>query len=262
MGLLERLWGARWLFQALVSRELKARYSGSMLGWLWLFLPAIVLIFTYSVIFADLMKSRLPGVQTTYGYTVYLTSGMVMWQFMSELILRGKQYLVDNANLLKKNGVSKIIPLLAVAAVAAFNASVMALIFWGFLLLIGEFNLLIVPVYFLQLVVAAGWIFPLAGILALLNANVRDVGQFVDSAMQILFWATPIVYSVAIVPASIREIFQLNPFLWLIEPGRAVLLGHEIPWFAFVKALLLGIILFAIFVPFYRRNIQKVMDEL
>ena len=85
-----------------VKREFQTRYRTSMLGALWLVLQPLALIVVYTVVFSEVMKSRLPGVQSTFGYSIYLCAGVLTWGLFAEIVSRAQSVFVDNANLLKK----------------------------------------------------------------------------------------------------------------------------------------------------------------
>ncbi|STR45493.1 ABC transporter permease [Iodobacter fluviatilis] len=262
MEIIRRIFAGRWLLHAMVSREIKSRYSGSVLGIFWLFFAPVLMILTYSLVFADLMKSRLPGVNSHYAYTMYLTSGMLVWQYFAEIVGRGKLFLVENAGLLRKNNISKIIPLISVVTIALVNSLVLAGFYFIFLIILNLFSFQILAVYLLQILVITLFSFSIAGLLALAHAYVRDVGQFVDAFMQILFWATPIVYAPQILPQWAAQYIYLNPVYWVSQLGQQVVLDWPLAWNWLLNALLLSIALFLIFYIFYAKNIQKIMDDL
>ncbi|MDW5416962.1 ABC transporter permease [Iodobacter sp. CM08] len=262
MEVIKRILAGRWLLHAMVSREIKSRYSGSLLGVFWLFFAPVLMILTYSLVFADLMKSRLPGVNSHYAYTMYLTSGMLVWQYFSEIISKGKLFLVENAGLLRKNKISKIIPLVSVVVIALVNSLVLAGFYFIFLIFLGSFSFEIIAIYILQIAVITLFAFSLSGLLALAHAYIRDVGQFVDAVMQLLFWATPIVYAPQILPPWAANYIYLNPVYWVSQLGQQVVLGWPIAWNWLFYSLLLSAALFVVFYIFYSKNIQKIMDDL
>ena len=60
------------------------------------------MIVVYTVIFAEVMRSRLPGVENNFGYSIYLCAGVLTWGYFAEIVGRGQNVFLDNANLLKK----------------------------------------------------------------------------------------------------------------------------------------------------------------
>jgi lipopolysaccharide transport system permease protein len=262
LEIIKRIFASRWLLHAMVTREIKSRYSGSLLGIFWLFFAPVLMILTYSLVFADLMKSRLPGVNSHYAYTMYLTSGMLVWQYFSEVISRGKLFLVENAGLLRKNNISKIIPLMSVVVIALVNSFVLAGFYFAFLFLLNLFTFQIFAIYILQILVMTLFSFSIAGLLALAHAYVRDVGQFIDAFMQILFWATPIVYAPQILPAWAANYIYLNPVYWVSQLGQQAVLDWPIAWDWLLYSAMLSAFLFVMFYFFYSKNIQIIMDDL
>jgi lipopolysaccharide transport system permease protein len=80
--------------------------------------------------------------------------------------------------------------------------------------------------------------------------------------MQILFWATPIVYAPQILPSWATQYIYLNPVYWVSQVGQQVALDWPIAWNWLFNSLLLSITLFFVFYSFYSKNIQKIMDDL
>src|SRR4051812_25889914 len=92
-----------------VRREFASRYRNSMLGAAWLVLQPLAQILVYTLIFANVMRARLPGVDTTFGYSVFLCAGILTWALFAEIIARSQGMFLDYANLLKKLSFPRIV---------------------------------------------------------------------------------------------------------------------------------------------------------
>src|SRR5881394_167035 len=96
------IWRYRNFVLGAVRREFELRYRGSMLGSLWNVLNPLAMIAVYTIIFSGLMQARLPGVDSTFAYSIYLCAGIFSWGLFTEIVSRGQTVFLDNANLIKK----------------------------------------------------------------------------------------------------------------------------------------------------------------
>ena len=95
-----------WQFRAFVlgsiRRDIESQFRGSLLGAAWLFIQPLAMILVYTLIFSNVMGSRLAGVGSTYGYSIYLCAGLLPWNYFSETLARLQGVFVGNSNLIKK----------------------------------------------------------------------------------------------------------------------------------------------------------------
>ena len=84
-ALLSRLWAYRGFIYASVAREFEMRYRNSLLGVVWTFLNPLAMIFIYTLIFSQIMRTRLQGADSTFAYSIYLMSGLLPWSFFVEI---------------------------------------------------------------------------------------------------------------------------------------------------------------------------------
>ena len=102
MAILRALWAYRGFILGSVRREFQSRYQNSLLGMAWTVLNPLAMIVVYTVIFAQIMRSRLPGVDSTFGYSIYLCAGLLTWGLFAEITSRAQTVFIENASLLKK----------------------------------------------------------------------------------------------------------------------------------------------------------------
>ena len=100
-ALLRALWAYRGFIRGSIQREFQAKYRNSLLGAAWTILNPLATILVYTVIFAEVMRSRLPGVENTFGYSIYLCAGVLTWGYFAEIVGRSQTVFIDSANLLK-----------------------------------------------------------------------------------------------------------------------------------------------------------------
>src|SRR5690606_30066910 len=115
-------WRFRGLVRAIAERDLRARYTGSVLGPLWLILQPLAMILIYTLVFSQVMQARLPGTQAgTFGYSVFICAGLISWGLFTEISQRTKGMFLEHANLIKKVHFPKLVLLVPIVVVACFN---------------------------------------------------------------------------------------------------------------------------------------------
>ncbi|WP_417315876.1 ABC transporter permease [Cycloclasticus pugetii] len=226
---LKTIWQYRGFMWATIIRDFQVRYQSSLLGVAWLIIQPLAMILVYTLIFSQVMKAKIPGNDSDFAYTIYLCSGLLAWGLFSEQLSRTKSVFIENSNLMKKVTFPKFCLPLIVAFSSIFNFFIIYGLFVIFLFITGQFPGLnffgVFPVIFFQVVFTLG----LGLSLAVLNVYFRDVGQLVDVALQFLFWGTPIVYTLSIIPEWAHSYLYLNPLAHFIEIYQGILLTHKFP---------------------------------
>ncbi len=257
-------WRFRGLVRAIAERDLRARYTGSVLGPLWLILQPLAMILIYTLVFSQVMQARLPGTQPgAFGYSIFICAGLVTWGLFVEISQRTKGMFLEHANLIKKVQFPKLVLLMPIVVVAGFNFLVLSLLYFVFLLAIDAWpgwQVLAVLPSVATLVLLALAIGLLSGVL---HVFLRDVGQLVDIGLQLLFWATPIVYPLTILPDAFRQIILWNPIVAPITRIQAVFLGAgEHAGGTLWYPLGLAIVLTGLALWCYRRLLGELLDYL
>ncbi|WP_278361539.1 ABC transporter permease [Stutzerimonas kunmingensis] len=252
----------RGLIYAIAQRDLKSRYIGSTLGPLWLLLPPVFMVFIYTIIFSQIMRARMPGVEHQYAYSVYLCAGLVTWNLMLELVQRSKGLFIEHANLIKKASFPKFILFIPVLAVALLNSCILLVLVLGFMLLSGfpltSGLLMLIPA------LAATMLLGLVtgALLAILNVFFRDVGQLTDIVFQALFWATPIVYPVTILSDSMQRMLAWNPLFPLVRTAQSAFLGEAPAIAPLAYPLAVSTVILILAAVLYRRSYADLLDQI
>ncbi|WP_449429432.1 ABC transporter permease [Rhodanobacter umsongensis] len=257
------LWTYRGFILGSVKREFQSRYRNSLLGAAWTVLQPLAMITVYTVVFSELMRTRLAGMDGPYAYSIYLCAGLLTWGLFGEILQRGQTVFLDNGNMIKKLNFPRIcLPAITVIN-ALVNFSITFSIFLVFLLLTHSFPgwvfLYALPVLLVQVAFATG-----LGIIAgVLNVFFRDVGQFVNILLQFWFWFTPIVYSTATLPKSVQPWINLNPMTPLANAYQGIFVYRQEPdWHAVWPVAVLGASLCLIAFLLFRRRAGEIVDEL
>jgi homopolymeric O-antigen transport system permease protein len=206
-----QLFRFRGLLATLTARELKARYRGSALGFLWSLVNPLLLLGVYSFVFGFVF--RRPAGSGAEPYAVFLVSGLFPWIWVSASLLEGAMSLIANAGLLRKAVFpAEVLPLVPVVANLVHFALALPIIAVAVVVgrafghPVGGWGALLLPlVVALQLPMLAG----LALGLAALNVHFKDVRDILANLLTLLFFVAPIIYPLAAV--------GLRPLVWLIR---------------------------------------------
>lgn len=263
MGALNALWAYRGFIIGSVKREFQAKYLNSLLGVAWTVIQPLSMILVYTIIFSQIMRAKLPGLDNTFGYSIYLCAGILTWGLFSEIVTRGQNTFLEHANLLKKLSFPRLCLPVTVVASALLNFAIIFALFTAFLVLTGTFPgmvyLTVFPVLFIQVLFSIG----LGITLGVLNVFFRDVGQAFAVVIQFWFWLTPIVYPPNILPERARELLTYNPMTGLMGAYQTILARGELPdWRALIPAFVLGVLFCVIGMRLFRKHAGEIVDEL
>lgn len=263
LSIIKPIWNYRGYILGSVKREFQIKYSGSILGALWNVIQPLSMILVYTLIFTQIMKAKLPGVENTFGYSVYLCAGIVTWGLFSEIASRNVNVFIENANLLKKLSFPRLCLPVIITLSAVLNFSIIFLLFIGFLLLSGNVPnnsvLALIPLLLIQLLFSVG----LGIVLGVLNVFFRDVGQFFGVMLQFWFWLTPIVYPIVILPEKASELIKYNPMYPLVKSYQDIFVLHLWPdWNTLLYPLSLGLVFCIIGLYLFRKHSGDMVDEL
>ena len=263
MKILKELWAYRGFIRGSVKREFQLRYQKSMLGAAWNVINPLSMIFVYTVIFSKLMRTKLPGIEGQFSYSIFLCAGVLTWGMFVEVTSRSQNVFIDNANLIKKLSFPRITLPVIVLLSSLINFAIGFSIFIAFLLITGNFPgvlfLAVIPVLLIQIFFSVG----LGITLGVLNVFFRDVGQFYGVILQFWFWFTPIVYSPSVLPDNLREWLQLNPLAAIMNAYQQVFVMKMIPdWSSLFYPAALGFLFCLCGIRLYKCWAGDMVDEL
>lgn len=263
LGMLRPVWDYRGFVLSNVKREFQLKYRNSLLGAAWTVLQPLSMILVYTVIFSQIMRAKLPGVESTFGYSIYLCAGILTWGLFAEITTRSQNIFLDNANLLKKLTFPRLCLPVTVVATGLLNFGIVFGLLTAFLLLTGNFPgwayLALAPVLALLVLFAIG----LGMVLGVLNVFFRDVGQFFGIFVTFWFWLTPIVYPPTILPERLQLLMALNPMASVMAAVQGVLVRGDWPqWGSLLYPLALALLLCGLGLRVFRQRAGEMVDEL
>lgn len=256
-------WHYRDFILSSIKNELRLRFVRSRLGGLWMIIHPLAQVLIFAIILSEVLAAKLPGIDNKYAYALYLMAGTLGWTLFSETIGKCLNLFIDSGNLMKKMAFPRIcLPFIAGGTMLATNLLLLVAIFVVFAVLghvpdrhVVWLPLLIVITLFLSMGIGL--------ILGVLNVFMRDIGQVVPVILQALFWLTPIVYHMSILPASTQHWFGMNPLLPLITSYQNVLVFGKPPlWGGLLQTFAISLILLLVALVMFRRAAPEMVDAL
>lgn len=220
------------LFRALSLFRLKIRYKQSVLGWVWAALQPLALMGIYTFVFAHVTKVDTGGIP----YPAFVFCGLLPWIFFSSSITNAVQGIVAYPSLLTKMYFPREIIPLSYLSAGAVDFLISSVILAGILVHYHvqlTWNLLYcIPILTILGASAAA----VALFCSAVHVRIRDVGLALPFVLQVLMFATPVVYSPQAVPQRFRTLFLLNPVAGMIDSFRQVILWGRAPDAFFLTA--------------------------
>jgi len=221
---LQEVWRYHDLVYTFVARDLKVRYRGSVLGFLWSFLDPLINAFVLYVIFTFLFARGIDN------FAVFLLIGILPWNLFASSIGQSSRVIMENGGLINKIRLPReVFPIAIVIAnlVHFFFAFLVLLLF----LIVFRAPFSFSAWLFLPLIFSLLAVFNLAVALFASSVSVyfRDFPYIVDSILRILYFATPVFYSLDYIPEKFRAAYLLNPLASAITALREIFLSGKIP---------------------------------
>ncbi len=238
------LYRCRALIVSLVLREVKLRYLGSVLGFLWTFLNPLLLMCVYTIVFSVFFRIEVEN------YPVFLFCALIPWICFSHSILEGANSIIRGGDLITR----VLFPAQVLPAVTVFSNLVnfilsLPLLFIFLLLFKVQIGIALIALP-IVIVIQAVFTMGLVLIVSALNVHFRDIQHILSNLIIMWFFTTPIVYPSTSIPARLKFITYINPMATLIKAYRDILFYRQFPnW------LLLGIILCFGFLVFFLGNL-------
>jgi len=245
----------RQLIVTLVSRELKARYRGTVFGFLWSFLNPLLLLGVYSIVFGVILpgsSGRIEGIEIKgIDYAIFLFSGLLPWLWFNSSILECANVLFVHGNLIKKIQFPiEVLPIMVVITNLinfVFGVPILILL----ILLLGKTITLSWWVFFFPVAVIVQLVFVmgLSFLVSALTVHFRDLKDILANLLTLWFFATPIIY-----PFMADQIQQhkalvtalsLNPMTHIIEAYHYTFIFGQLPhWKKLPVTFIVGLICF------------------
>ena len=219
----KNLYNYRELLKTNVKKEIRGKYKNSFLGVLWSFLNPLLQIAVYAIVFPLILRN------TQENYLIFLCCGLIPWTFFATSITRSAFTMVENGNILKKVYFPREILTISVVSSETVNFLISTIIILGFVLFGGLGISKYIVFYPLILIAQYLLILAISFIVSSISVYIRDLQHLVSVALQLLFYAAPIVYAPENIPQEFKWILDLNPMTYIINGYRSIFYSQTMP---------------------------------
>lgn len=228
--------GSMWSYRSLIwnfaQRDLKARFKGTALGWLWSLVVPLATLVIYSVVFSTIFRAKPPdfGNGEQGNFTVWLLAGLTAWSMFANSLNTAIGALLGAGPLLKKIYFPPYAPVLGSVLALLIQSMIELGILLVVLAVLGNvsWTWLLVPFW---LALFAVFLSSISIALAVLNVHFRDLAHIIGVAIQLLFYMSPIIYPITMLGNAtkmgipVAKVISANPLTQFIEVFRDLTYG-------------------------------------
>jgi homopolymeric O-antigen transport system permease protein len=246
------IWAYRDLLYFLAWRDVKIRYKQTALGVTWAVLQPLLTMIILTLLFGKVARIPSDG----HPYAVFAYAGLLPWTFFANAITNSGGSLVLNSSLISKVYFPRLVMPSAAVLAGLVDFAVSLVILFGLFIVYGvapTWGLLVLPFLVLLTVILAVGV---GSYFAALNVKYRDIRYALPFAVQLLMFATPIIYPSSMVPVRWRWALWANPMAGIVESFRSCLLGRAFDWPLLGLATTLTVAIF-LCGSLYFRSVEK-----
>ncbi|MDF2093145.1 MULTISPECIES: ABC transporter permease [unclassified Knoellia] len=258
--------GRRSVLWTLVLRDLRVRYSRSVLGYVWTVLDPLLMSLIYYLVFVHIFRRDDLGHEP---YFLFLLVGLLSWQWFSGCLTDTSRALIQEAKLVRSTNLPREMWVLRVVLSKGIEYLLSLPVLLAFLVLylvqgVAELNgwVVLLPLgILLQGVTLVG----IGLLLAPVTALVTDMQRVIRIVIRMLFYATPVIYANQLVPEPYDKVAWLNPLTGILELMRAGFFSHDqfpIVWGAVAVSAVLSVVLLLLGVAVFGRLERAVLKEI
>jgi len=221
LSFFKNLYNYRELLKTNVKKEIRGKYKNSFLGVLWSFLNPLLQIAVYALVFPLILRN------TQENYVIFLCCGLIPWTFFATAVSRSAFTMVENGNILKKVYFPREILPISIITSETVNFLISTVIIIGFVTFGGLGITKYIIYYPLILIAQYLLLIAISLIVSSISVYVRDLQHLIGVVLQLLFYATPIVYSAEQIPQDFKWILDLNPMTYIINGYRDIFYNQQ-----------------------------------
>ncbi|MBO0727856.1 MAG: ABC transporter permease [Acidimicrobiaceae bacterium] len=253
------------MIRELALTEFKLKYQGSVLGYVWSIVKPLLMFAVLYVVFTHVLRigSNVPH------YAQQLLLGIVLWTFFTDSTMIAISSIVDRGDLLRKVYFPRIVIPVSTSISALITLVLNFVVVLVFIVAGGvplrPSGLALVPLLIEFYILALGS----SLLLAALYVRFRDFKHIWEVLIQALFYATPIIYPLSILPAGLATLFAFSPIAQIIEDARWALIspaaltsGQVLHWPLMLVPYLLPIVVFAIGYRYFESAAASFAEEI
>ncbi len=254
---IKEIFSYREMINAFIRRDLRGRYKGSVLGFLWTFINPLLQLCVYSLVFSLILRVQQEK------YYLFLFVALIPWIFFSSSVLGGSSCIIAYKDMVKKIYFPREVLPIATVTTNFVNMLFCFIVIFGVIIFsrtpINPLALLcLIPVFLVEYILALGMAFLVSAV----TVYFRDMEHILGIVLMAWQYLTPVLYDYEMVPEQFRSIFNLNPMTPVIGAYRDILYYSKVPDLTtLVSALLMGIAVLVIgwiaFVKLKRRFAEE-----
>jgi lipopolysaccharide transport system permease protein len=259
---LHELWRYRDLLVMLVRRDFVATYKQTILGPIWFFIQPLLTTVTYMLIFGNIAKISTDGLPMA----VFYMAGITIWNYYADSLNKTATVFKDNANIFGKVYFPRLIMPLSIVVSNLVRLGIqfsLFLLIWGYYLIAGanlhpNLYLLLVP---LVVVLMALQALGLGMIISALTTKYRDLIFLLTFGVQLLMYATPVIYPMSALPKKYALLIHGNPLSELVELFRYAFTGSgQVSWAGLGYSVVCTVVLLVLGTLIFNRVERRFMD--
>ena len=216
ISVIKNLYKYRELLKTNIKKEIRGKYKNSFLGVLWSFLNPLLQIAVYALVFPFILKN------TQDNYVIFLCCGLIPWAFFSTTISRSAFTMVENGNIIKKVYFPREILPISVVTSETVNFLISTIIIIVFVIFGGIGLSKYIMLYPIVLLAQYLLLIAISLIVSSISIYIRDLQHLIGVALQLLFYAAPIVYTPESIPEQFKWILKCNPMTYIISGYRNI----------------------------------------
>ncbi len=216
INVFKNLYKYRELLKTNVQKEIRGKYKNSFLGVLWSFLNPLLQIAVYALVFPLILRN------TQENYVIFLCCGLIPWTFFATTISRSAFTMVENGNIIKKVYFPREILPISVVTSETVNFLISTIIIIGFVIFGGLGISKYIIFYPIVLIAQYLLLIAISLIVSSISIYIRDLQHLIGVALQLLFYAAPIVYAPESIPEQFKWILYCNPMTYIINGYRSI----------------------------------------
>lgn len=256
--MLREIYEYRQMIISLVHKDLRGRYKGSALGFLWTFINPLFQLIIYTLVFSTFMKM---GIDKFY---IFLFVALIPWIFFNACLQQGSTSVMDNKEMVKKIYFPRIVLPLSYV-LSSFINMLLSFVVVFLVLLVTRFGMNLRALLFLPLIMIIEFVLALgiAMITSACTVYVRDLQHILSIVSMGWMYLTPIVYPESFVPSRYQTLFYLNPMTSIVIAYRDILYYKRVPQMStLLQAAGMGIVLVIIGAVVFDRLQRNFVEEL
>jgi ABC-type polysaccharide/polyol phosphate export permease len=253
--LIHQVFSYRGLIWNFVKRDISSKYVGSLLGIYWSVINPLITLIVYIIVFGVFLKVRLPDSTSIWDFSLYFAAGFLPWIAFQNSVMRASGSIIDNKNYIKKVPFpNEIFPIFT--TISEFvNLLIGLVIYFGLFFILKGTPTIFILLLPLAIILQVIFTLSLAFFLSSGAVYFRDIPQILGAVFMIWFWATPIAYTVNLIPPDFLWIVKLNPAYYMLEIYRDVLLYGKFPELdILVPFLVFSVVMLVIGIMFFQKT--------